>query len=161
MPFQLTELKYPLIDIGTGPGFPGIPLKIANPEPRILLAEGVQSRVNFLKKAREELELKNLDIIGKYIDESFLYPVQGVITRAVEDIQNTLRKVLPCLQVGGRVYLMKGPNVDPEIPTAHKVWHKHYSLVDDISYNLPNTQHQRRLVIYEKIASMEIPEVDD
>lgn len=157
LPAQLTELKFPLLDIGTGPGFPGIPLKIMFPkkEQRILLAEGVQSRVEFLKHAREELKLEGLDIIGKYIDESFVYPVNGVITRAVEDVQNTLRKSINCLQTGGRVYLMKGPNVDPEIKTAQKEWGEYYELVEDHEYEILNTPHRRRLLVYEKLKPYE------
>jgi 16S rRNA (guanine527-N7)-methyltransferase len=111
---SLTPLKFPLMDMGTGPGFPGIPLKILVPEKKILLAEGVQKRVAFLKKVRSDLALKELDIIGRNINHFFVYPVQGVITRAVEDINNTLGNVLSCLQMGGHVYFMKGPGVERE-----------------------------------------------
>ncbi|MGE3760545.1 MAG: 16S rRNA (guanine(527)-N(7))-methyltransferase RsmG, partial [Pseudobdellovibrionaceae bacterium] len=122
---QLTNLKFPLMDLGTGPGFPGIPLKIEFPNEKIILAEGVQKRVEFLKKVREEMGLKKLDVIGRNINPSFLYPVQGVITRAVEDIGNTLSNVINSLQTGGRVYFMNGPGVYPEIPAAEKI-HKEY-----------------------------------
>lgn len=146
-----TELQFPLLDIGTGPGFPGVPLKIKFPKEKIILAEGVQKRVTFLKKIREELHLENLEIIGRNINPEFVYPVMGVITRALEDISNTLSNAVNCLQIGGRVYLMKGPNVDPEIKMAQKQWNSHYRLIKDIHYDLPETSHQRRLVIYEKI----------
>ncbi|MCB0378355.1 MAG: 16S rRNA (guanine(527)-N(7))-methyltransferase RsmG [Bdellovibrionales bacterium] len=149
---KLTPLKFPLLDMGTGPGFPGIPLKImVGPEKRIILAEGVQKRVNFLKKVRDELNLENLDIIGRNVTEDFHYPVEGVITRAVEDARNTLGNVMNCLQTGGCVYLMKGPNVDPEIEMAKKVWGEHYKLETNKAYTLPNTPHERRLLVYRKI----------
>jgi 16S rRNA (guanine527-N7)-methyltransferase len=137
--------------MGTGPGFPGIPLKILFPEEKIILAEGVQRRVEFLKHVRSEMALKNLDIIGRNINPFFAYPVQSVITRAVEDIRNTLSNVLTCVQTGGCVYLMKGPNVDPEIPVAQKEMGEHFKLEKDIAYSLPDTTHQRRLLIYRKI----------
>jgi 16S rRNA (guanine527-N7)-methyltransferase len=76
---QLTELKFPLMDVGTGPGFPGIPLKIEFPESTIVLAEGVQRRVEFLKDVREKMELKALPILGRNINQECFYPVQGVI----------------------------------------------------------------------------------
>ena len=60
----LHPLQFPLLDIGTGPGFPGIPLKIKHPNDRIILADGVQKRVEFLKTVREQLILKSFDIIG-------------------------------------------------------------------------------------------------
>ncbi|MCJ8275906.1 MAG: 16S rRNA (guanine(527)-N(7))-methyltransferase RsmG [Bdellovibrionales bacterium] len=158
---KLIPLKFPLLDMGTGPGFPGIPLKIiVGQEKKIILAEGVQKRVSFLKKVREELKLENLDIIGRNITDEFEYPVQGVITRAVEDAQNTLGNVINCLQTGGCVYLMKGPNVGPEIEVALKKWGDYYKLEKDRSYTLPNTPHERRLVVFRKTKSLERAEDD-
>lgn len=156
---QLTSLKFPLLDLGTGPGFPGIPLKIKFPEEKIILGEGVQKRVEYLKSVRDKLQLKNLDIVGRNINADFVYPVQGVITRAVEDISNTLQNISGCLQVGGRVYFMKGPGVDPEIPAAQTRWYEFYRLVQDVSYQLPQTTQDRRLIVFEKIKA--IPLADD
>jgi 16S rRNA (guanine527-N7)-methyltransferase len=153
---RLTALQFPLLDMGTGPGFPGIPLKIDFPDERIILAEGVQKRVEFLKQARDQLKLKNLDIVGRNINKSFHLPVMGVVTRAVEDIRNTLNNTSSCLQVGGRAYLMKGPNVGPEIDEALDLWSDYYKLVEDIEYQLPETNHDRRLIIFEKIKSVPI-----
>lgn len=157
----LTKLQFPLLDVGTGPGFPGIPLKVQFPKEKIILAEGVQRRVEFLKHVRSEMKLENLDIVGRNINKYFVYPVNGVITRAVEDIGNTLGNVMSCLQVGGRVYFMKGPGVDPEIPVAVKEYAEFYKLVKDIPYSLPQTPHQRRLVIFEKIKNAPIPENEE
>lgn len=153
---KLTPLKFPLLDMGTGPGFPGIPLKImVGPEKKIILAEGVQKRVDFLKKVRDELELQNLEIIGRNVTPDFHYPVEGVITRAVEDASNTLGNTMNCLQTGGRIYLMKGPNVDPEIKQAEQKWSQNYCLEKNKTYTLPNTHHERRLLIYRKLQHKE------
>ncbi len=157
----LTKLQFPLMDMGTGPGFPGIPLKIFYPEERIILAEGVQRRVEFLKTVREKMNLKNLDIIGRNINPYFAYPVQGVITRAVEDVRNTLLNSLTCLQLGGKVYLMKGPNVDPEIKVAQQEVGEYYKLVQDVAYTLPHTTHERRLLVYEKFKLSPLPDFDE
>ncbi|MES3038551.1 MAG: 16S rRNA (guanine(527)-N(7))-methyltransferase RsmG [Bdellovibrionota bacterium] len=158
---QITELKFPLLDMGTGPGFPGIPLKILFPQDKIILAEGVQKRVEFLKVVREKLELKELDIIGRNIDQTFVYPVNGVITRAVEEVSNTLKNVSQCLQVGGKVYLMKGPGVDPEIKSAKAEWKEYFKLVQDVAYELPKTTQARRLVVFEKIKALPLPDDDE
>lgn len=159
---QHCQLQFPLMDVGTGPGFPGIPLKIFYPDQKIILAEGVQRRVSFLKQVREEMNLQELEILGRNINRYCFYPVMGVITRAVEDISNTLSNVQNSLQVGGRVYLMKGPGVDPELQMfkSNSVLNQHYKLVDDVAYSLPGTDHQRRLVIFEKIKNFELPEDD-
>ncbi len=155
---KYTDLQFPLLDVGTGPGFPGIPLKILFPEKQILLGEGVQRRVEFLKQVRHELKLKNLDILGRNINPQCAYPIQGAITRAVEDIGNTLTNVMSGLQIGGRVYFMKGPGVDPEIMAAKKSHSEFYKLIQDQAYTLPNTPHDRRLVVYEKIKNAPLPE---
>jgi 16S rRNA (guanine527-N7)-methyltransferase len=147
-----TPLKFPLLDMGTGPGFPGIPLKIIlGPEKKIILAEGVQKRVNFLKKVRDELKLEGLDIIGRNVTPDFVYPVEGVITRAVEDARNTLGNVINCLKEGGCVYLMKGPNIGPEIEMALKTWGEYFQLEKNKEYILPNTKYERRLIVFRKI----------
>ncbi len=148
---QVTQLSFPLLDMGTGPGFPGIPLKIVFPNEKIILAEGVQKRVDFLKQVRDDLKLPELDIIGRNVNPEFVYPVQGVITRAVEDARNTLGNVISCVQTGGRVFLMKGPNVDPEIKMALDQWGEYFTLENDIAYSLPETPHERRLLIFKKI----------
>lgn len=159
-PLTLTKWQYPLLDVGTGPGFPGIPIKIVRPKERVLLAEGVQKRVEFLKQVRDELALKKLGIFGRNINSFFAYPVNGVVTRAVEDVSNTLRNVSTCLQTGGRVYFLKGPQVGPEISQALVEHKTHYRLAEDISYKLPNTSQERRLVVFEKFKSHPLIDFD-
>lgn len=156
-----TKLMFPLLDVGTGPGFPGIPLKIMYPNEQILLGEGVQRRVEFLKHVRSEMKLQNLDILGRNINKHCVYPVNGAITRAVEDIGNTLGNVISGLNLGGRVYFMKGPGVDPEIKMAKENWSEHFKLVEDTAYSLPHTPHERRMVVYEKIKHMPLPDEDE
>lgn len=158
---KLVDLQFPLIDVGTGPGFPGIPLKIQFPTEKIILAEGVQKRVEFLKHVREEMHLQNLPIIGRNINPFFAYPVQGVITRAVEDVRNTLTNTLTALQTGGCVYFMKGPNVDPEIAVAEKEVGEFYELEKDIAYELPNTDQKRRLLVYRKVKMGPLVDFDE
>lgn len=158
---RLTRLQFPLLDVGTGPGFPGIPLKLIYPKDQIILAEGVQKRVEFLKKVRTEIDLKQLDIVGRNINEFFFYPVRGVITRAVEDVRNTLLNCRSCLQMGGRVYLMKGPGVDPEIEAAKKEVGAYYKLLEDHSYCLPKTEQKRRLLVYEKVQHFPLIDPED
>jgi 16S rRNA (guanine527-N7)-methyltransferase len=158
---KLTELQFPLLDVGTGPGFPGIPLKIHFPEEQIILAEGVQKRVDFLRRLRTELGLENLILIGRNVNQEFFYPVHGVITRAVEDARNTLGNVVNCLQTGGKVYLMKGPNCGPEIEMALETWGEYFALDDDIAYTLPQTPHERRLLVFRKLKPHPLPDFEE
>ena len=149
----LSELPSPLLDIGTGGGFPGIPLKIARPETHVILGEGVRKRVEFLRGVRSDLQLDKLDLIGRNIDKSFEYPVNGVITRAVEPIRDTLQRIRNCLLPEGLAIFMKGPNVDDELRDAGKEFPDLYRLKDDIRYQLPGTPFRRRLIIYAKKVS--------
>jgi 16S rRNA (guanine527-N7)-methyltransferase len=158
---RLVPLQFPLLDVGTGPGFPGIPLKILFPQQKIILAEGVQKRVEFLKEVREQLKLENLPIIGRNVNPWFFYPVRGVITRAVEDVRNTLQNVIFSLEKGGQVYFMKGPGVDPEIALAKSSLSEFYELEKDIPYDLPKTQLSRRLLVYRKIKNPPLPDFDE
>lgn len=152
-----TPLQFPLLDVGTGPGFPGIVLKILYPQERILLAEGVQKRVEFLKQVRDELQLEQLEIFGRNITPEFEYPVPAVITRAVEDMSNTLNNVSRCLQINGKVYFMKGPNIEPELALVKNApVSQYYQLVTDKRYQIPKTSHQRSLIIYQKVASPQL-----
>lgn len=153
MVLKVTQLSFPLLDVGTGPGFPGIPLKIMLPDEQIVLAEGVQKRVEFLKRVREKLHLQNLDIIGRQVNLDFFYPVKAAITRAFADTSETLIQVSNCLQTGGKVFLMKGPNVDEELKAVKKL-SKSYQLIQDTSYELPNSPHKRRMLVFEKIGPL-------
>lgn len=151
---RLTKLMFPLLDVGSGPGFPGIPLKIVFPKDRIILSEGVRRRVEFLKAVRDELKLEDLQVVGRKIDPTFELPVKGVITRAFAETSSTLNDISRCLQVGGQVYLMKGPSVDPELLAAQKKWGEYFELVEDHTYELPQTPHKRRLIVFKKIKSL-------
>ena len=158
---RLVDLQFPLVDVGTGPGFPGIPLKIHFPDQKIILAEGVQKRVEFLKTIRAELELKNLTIIGRNVNQEFFYPVNGVITRAVEDARNTLGNGVNSILTGGMVYLMKGPNCGPEIQPALDTWGEYFSLEKDIAYELPKSPHERRLLVFKKLKPHPLPDFEE
>lgn len=154
------KLQFPLLDMGTGPGFPGIPLKIHFPDDKIILAEGVQRRVEFLKHVRASLALRELPIIGRNVNSEMFYPVNGVITRAVEDARNTLGNVINCLQTGGDVVLMKGPNCTPEIQPALDQWGEYFKLKADIAYELPKTPHERRLLVFTKLKPAPLPDFE-
>ena len=87
--------------------------------------------------------------------------MNGVITRAVEDISNTLTNTLSCLQVGGEVYFMKGPGVDPEIESALKQFDGIFELTMNKAYQLPKTSHDRRLVVFKKVKQTSMPDDED
>ena len=150
LPALKTRLPSPLMDLGSGPGMPGIPLKIFRPELRILLAESRQQRVQFLKTVVNALHLPGLEVIERGIAPDYNQPVAGVITRAVEPIADTLARVAGCVEKGGIVAFMKGPQCTQEIDQAAQDFSGDYELIEDTPYQIPHTPHQRRLVCYRR-----------
>ncbi|MGA6927438.1 MAG: RsmG family class I SAM-dependent methyltransferase [Desulfosarcina sp.] len=150
LPALYAPLPSPLMDLGSGPGMPGIPLKIFRPDLHILLAESRQQRSDFLKMAVSALGLSGLDVIERGIAPDYSVPVAGVITRAVESMGDTLTRVAGCLVRDGRVIFMKGPHCDPEIESASNACAPDYELIQDVPYRIPHTPHRRRLVVFRR-----------
>jgi len=145
------ELPSPLIDMGSGPGLPGIPLKIARPGVSMILAEPRGARAEFLEGVCARLKLADIEVFAGKVGPKFPKRVQGVITRAVGSIPETLDRVAVCLEPGGRMIFMKGPDCDAEIAEARTSHVSTFRLVLDRAYSIPNTPHDRRLVVYERL----------
>jgi len=150
---KFLELPSPLIDMGSGPGLPGIPLAIARPATRMILAEPRGGRAEFLGEVCTQLGFRNVEIYAHKVGPDYPGTVSGVITRAVGRVSQTLERVAACLGPGGRMVFMKGPDCDPEITEAGQTAAEFFRLAADHHYRIPGTPHQRRLVIYERLAA--------
>jgi 16S rRNA (guanine527-N7)-methyltransferase len=148
---EFLELPAPLIDMGSGPGLPGVPLKIARPELPIVLAEPRGPRSAFLRDVCNQLGLRGVDVYPHKIGPDYPGQVGGVITRALGAIPETLDRVAGCLAVSGRMLFMKGPECDAEIAAAAKSHADLFRLALDRAYTIPGTPHHRRLVVYERL----------
>jgi 16S rRNA (guanine527-N7)-methyltransferase len=160
---KFEELPSPLIDMGTGPGLPGIPLKIARPEVEMILAEPRGARVEFLREVCDRLALEQVEVFAGKVGPRFPRTVAGVITRAVAAIPETLDRVANCLEPKGRMLFMKGPDCDTEIAEARQSHAGSFRLLADHAYQIPGTPHDRRLVVYERLegpARVVLPEVE-
>jgi 16S rRNA (guanine(527)-N(7))-methyltransferase RsmG len=145
------RLPSPLVDVGTGPGFPGVPLKIRYPKIQMILAEPRPKRVAFLEEVVKEVGLKDTTVFEhRVVSSSFTTPVNGVITRAVETMDKTILRTSGSLTSGGQIIFMKGPNADDEIREVRSRFGKDFELEMDQAYTLPFTPHRRRLVVYRK-----------
>lgn len=151
LPARMTDLPSPLMDLGSGAGMPGIPLGILRPDLDIVLAEGRAKRVAFLREAIDRLALGNIAVVDRNITPAFDRPVNGVITRAVESIQQTLQRVHGCLQQHGRVIFMKGPACEAEIEQALQACGGGFALVDHRAYRIGATANERRLVVFQRL----------
>lgn len=148
-----TELPSPLIDMGSGPGLPGIPLKIARPDVQMILAEPRSARVRFLEEVIQKLGLEGIEVHAGKISGKFTRPVRGVITRAVASIPETLERVARCILPGGLMIFMKGPESDTEIAEAQRNHSRTFRMIQDHAYTLPNSSHHRRLIVYQRLES--------
>jgi 16S rRNA (guanine527-N7)-methyltransferase len=147
------NLPSPLLDIGTGAGFPGIPLKIACPEVELILSEGRHKKVQFLREVVETLGLKGVTIYDHKVYASFSLNIKGVITRALESIPKTLSRVKRSLVPGGTAIFMKGPHCEEEVQKALIQFPSEYQLIQDLSYSIPRSNHHRRLILFERTSS--------
>ena len=144
------QLPGSLLDIGTGAGFPGIPIKIMNPSVKIILAEQRKRRVDFLKLAIDKLKLTMIDVYPHKVTDKSFFNVDGVITRALEDIPETLNRVGHFLSESGLVIFLKGPDASKDILAMTESNKKNYELRLDQNYTLPETNFSRRVLIFRK-----------
>jgi 16S rRNA (guanine(527)-N(7))-methyltransferase RsmG len=148
---RFAELPSPMIDMGSGPGLPGIPLKIARPAVSMILAEPRGARAEFLRDTCERLKLEDVEVFAGKVGPRFDRKVAGVITRAVATIPETLNRVANCLTPGGLMLFMKGPDCDDEVAEANRSHARLYRQTADHAYQIPGTPHDRRLVVYERL----------
>ncbi|MCL2155545.1 MAG: 16S rRNA (guanine(527)-N(7))-methyltransferase RsmG [Leptospirales bacterium] len=144
------QLPGSLIDIGTGAGFPGIPIKIMNPSVNLILAEQRKRRVDFLKLAIDKLKLTDTYVYPHKVTDKSFFNVDGVITRALEDIADTLDRVEHFLPQSGLVIFLKGPDASKDILAMTENNKKNYELKLDQEYTLPETNFSRRILIFKK-----------
>jgi len=148
---KYVELPAPLVDMGSGPGLPGIPLKIARPAVPMILAEPRGPRAAFLRDVCDRLGLEGVEVYAHKVGLDYPGQVGGVISRAVGPIPETLDRVATCLATGGRMLFMKGPECDEEVAEATRSHAALFRLAVDQAYTIPGTPHRRRLVIFERL----------
>ena len=144
-----------IVDVGTGAGFPGIPLNIVNSKANYILVDSLNKRVNFLNEVINNLELKNINTVhsriedfGKNNKERF----DIATSRAVASLNVLLEYLLPLVKVGGICICMKGSNIKEEIENSNKALEILGGNIEKIEeITLPNTDIKRNIIIVRKI----------
>ena len=145
-----------LIDIGTGAGFPGIPLKIAFPDLKVTLLDSLNKRVNFLNAVIDELELKNIDALhGRaedYAGKGKLREQYDVcVSRAVANLSTLCEYCIPYVKVSGHFISYKSEKIADEIVTAKKaISILGGKLKNQVEFMIPNSDIYRNLVVIYK-----------
>lgn len=119
------EGKERIIDIGTGGGFPGIPLKIVNAKKKFTLIDSVNKKLNVIRDLSNKIGLENLEVIHARAEDlavkkEFREMYDVAITRAVSNLSTILEYMLPFVKIGGIAVCMKGPNYKEELGDAKK-----------------------------------------
>ena len=145
-----------LLDIGTGAGFPGIPLKIVFPNLKITLLDSLQKRVHFLEEVINHLKIENVKALHGRA-EDFAKPnmlreqFDLCVSRAVANLSTLSEYCLPYVKVGGSFISYKSEKVFEEIEQAnHAVKVLGGKVVDEIGFTLPSSDIYRNLVIIRK-----------
>lgn len=149
------EKNQTVLDIGTGAGFPGIPLKIVRNSQEIILLDSLQKRIVFLQEVIKKLSLKDITAVhgraedfAKERKESY----DIVVSRAVARLNVLLEYMLPFAKIGGKVICMKAQNIEEELEEAEKAIDLLGGKIEKIEeITLPGTDITRKIVIIQKV----------
>jgi len=148
-----------LIDVGTGAGFPGIPLKILYPSLQLTLVESVGKKAAFCEHITEMLKLDGVQVIASRAEEVGRLPAcretyQWAVARAVADLSVLVEYLLPLVRVGGAILAQKGQSGPAEAHAAEKAMRILGGRMRQlIPITLPTIVEDRYLVIIDKIAA--------
>ena len=145
-----------VMDIGSGAGFPGIPLALSCFTWNITLLDSLNKRSEFQKEAKQKLQLENIEVVNGRAedlarDEDFREKFDFVVSRAVADLAVLSEYALPFLKVGGKFIAYKGPDTDEEIAGARNAAEiLGGEIFDPFCYELPDCGQRRSLVVISK-----------
>lgn len=148
--------KKKIIDIGTGAGFPGIPLKIVNPNVEVTLIDSVNKKLNVIRDLSEKLNFKNLNIIHTRAEDlanqtEFREQFDIATTRAVSNFSTILEYMLPFVKINGYAICMKGPNYNEELEEARNAIKVLGGEIKEIESLNVNEELERNIIVVKKI----------
>ncbi len=152
----LTDLRgKSVVDVGTGAGFPGMPLRILEPSIRLTLLDSLNKRIDFLKEVCGDLGLADVDCVHARAEEFAAHRRESfdiVTSRAVANLQMLTELCLPLVKVGGTFLSMKSVDSDAELEAAKKAISTLGGQVSEVKdYVIPGTDVRHRLIFIKKI----------
>ena len=155
--FKTGHVGKSVIDVGTGAGFPGLVLKIADPEIKLTLLDSLNKRITFLKAVAEELGFDDIEFIhGRAEDFAHMAKYRGkfdtVVSRAVAKMRTLSEWCVPYVREGGYFLALKGPLADEELTDAKRVISIMGGELEGVSeVAIPFTDLEHRIINVKKV----------
>lgn len=144
-----------IIDVGTGAGFPGIPIKIVNNTLNITLLDSLNKRINFLNEIINKLNLKNIEAVHsraeEYVVKDKRESYDVAVSRAVAELPTLLEYLMPYVKVNGICICMKGPKALEEIEKSKKAIEILGGKLEKIENIKIEEDMERNIIIIKKI----------
>lgn len=146
-----------LIDVGSGAGLPGLPLKILYPDLRLTLVDSVAKKARFLELVASELGLSDVTVVADRVetlghDPAWREQFDWAVGRAVAEMRVLAEYLLPFCRLGGRLLAQKGESATTEVAeAAHALAELGGGAVTLTTFQLPETDEAHTLVVVEKI----------
>ena len=144
-----------LLDVGSGAGFPGIPLKMVQPSIQVTLVDSVRKKVDFQKHMVRLLGLRGIEAVhGRVQEGKVVHGMAGrfdmAISRAFSDTATFLHVSHLLLKRGGMAIAMRGKTTEEELQNLSKEEGRRYRLQNRISFGLPFSNFERTILLFEK-----------
>ena len=148
-----------IIDVGTGAGFPGLPLRICLENSKVTLLDSLNKRINFLSEVCTNINIDDIELIhgraedfGK--DEKYREQYDVATARAVAGLPILMEFCVPFIKVGGYFVCLKGPNADTELEESRKAMEVlGLEFVEKIDVELPEIELKHNIVVFKKVNS--------
>lgn len=144
-----------VLDVGSGAGFPGIPIGIMRPQITLHLLESVNKKARFLEQLKKNISL-SYEVIAARAETYALsnqYRYDCITFRAVGDLNLLLEMTIPMLKKGGIIVALKGSDVEKELNEAKKTLIELHSVVEEVyKMELPNGAGLRHVIVIKKLS---------
>ena len=145
-----------IMDVGTGAGFPGIPLNLLNKDINFVLVDSLNKRINFLEEVKKQLKIEKLELIHSRVEDLaknkvYREKIDVVVSRAVANLSILLEYMLPFVKKDGICICMKGPNVEEEIEKANNALETLGGKIEIIEHIKLLGELERNILIIRKV----------